>query len=239
MASKYLQIEGRTGELYEFSREEKEGFEKHVSNTGKESYRKVYKKGMFGTLQNVSIRESDWGERLSVTVKNGEDYISMQMPLYNPNGNIDNRYAESLIRFLPVLKKGQGYRFYPYAIQDKETGYYTYGVSVRLSNDPEAEQVDAKVEPHLTYSKKPSKATDIPNLEWKEIAGKNKPSAVSLEEKDTFLYKYLKEAVDGHLAYDGDQTTPLPTTEPQQTKAENKGTEGTEVTDDDLDDLPF
>lgn len=236
MATKYLQIEGRTGEIFEYSKEEKEGFKKHVSSTGKESYRKVYDKGLYGTLQNVSIRESDWGERIQVTVKNGEDYINLQIPLYTQTGNIEGRYAESIIRFLPQLQKGQGYRFYAYALDQKDSDYKTYGISVIESPNPEAEEKGPKVQPYLTYSKNPKTATEIPNLEWKVIAGKNKPTASSLENKDEFLYSYLKEAVDGYLAYDGNQSTPLPTTEPQQTKAENKETE---VTDDDLDDLPF
>lgn len=243
MATTYLQIEGKTGSVFEYSKEESSGYEKHTSINGNVSYRRYLKKGLYGTLQNISVRDSVIGQQIQISVKNDEgEYEVLQLPLYNQTGNIDNRYAESLIRFLPILKAGQNYRFYPYAIEDNKTGYTTYGVSVREVIDLENQKVGEKVEPHLTYPKKDAelKETDIPRLEWKEIAGKNKPSAVSLEQKDEFLYKHLKQAVDGHLAFEGNVSSDN-TTESNakvETKVETK-VEAKVEEDDDLDDLPF
>lgn len=242
--AKYLQIEGKSGRVFEYSKTEKEGFEKYESSTGNVSYRKYYNKGVFGTLLNVSIRDSKIGEQLQVSVKNGDDYVNLQFPLYTEKGNIDNRYAESLIRFLPNLEKGKGYRFYPYSIENEDTGFNNYGISVIESPNPEAEEKGEKVEPYLEYSKEPKGEKQIPNLEWKKVAGKNKPSAVSLEAKDEFLYGYLKQAVDGHLKYEGGSSSSSNSSS-NTTKSNSEGTTSqneapvTGGDEDEYDDLPF
>lgn len=241
--TKYLQLEGKTGRIYEYSKTEKEGFEKYESSKGNVSFRRYLNTGLYGVLQNVSVRDSKIGKQIEVAVKNDGDFHKLQLPLYSQSGDIENRYAESLIRFLPNLKKGQGYRFYPYAIDQEDSDYKMYGVSVIESPNPEAEEKGAKIEPHLTYSKEPSKDTDIPNLEWKEIAGKKKPSAVSLEKKNEFLYEYLTKATDGHLAYDGQTQSSNQSQSQNDSKPESKVDTEVPVTggdeDDDYDDLPF
>ena len=239
--AKYLQIEGKAGRVFEYSKAEKEGFEKYESSTGNVSYRKYYNKGVYGTLLNVSIRPSKIGEQLQVSVKNGDEYVNLQFPLYTEKGNIDSRFAESIIRFLPSLEKGKGYRFYPYAIEQEGTSYMNYGVSVINSPNPEAEEKGDKVEPFLEYSKTPKGDKQIPNLVWKESAGKNKPSAVSLEAKDEFLFDYLKEAVDGHLKYEGGSSNTSQESTPKDTpkSEESKPKDVTPSEPDDYDDLPF
>lgn len=241
MAATYLQLEGKTGRIYQYSKTEKEGFDKHESSGGNVTYRKYFNTGLYGTLQNVSIRESKIGEQLQISVKNGSEFINLQFPLYTQSGNIDNRYAESIIRFLPNLKKGQGYRFYPYAMEQEDSKYMKYGISVIESPNPENEEKGDKVEPFLGYNKEGEGDKIIPNLVWKEIAGKKKPSAVSLEEKDTYLYTYLKEAVDGHLAYDKNSSSSsndAPKTDnSNSTSSEPVNTD--DGADDEYDDLPF
>jgi len=238
--AKYLQIEGKTARVFEYSKTEKEGFEEYTSSTGNVSYRNYYNKGVFGTLLNVSIRDSKIGEQLQISVKNGDEYINLQFPLYTERGGIENRYAESSIRYLPVLKKGKGYRFYPYAMEQEDSKYMKYGMSVIESPNPEAEEKGEKVVPSLEYSKNPTGDTQIPNLVWKEIAGKNKPTAVSQESKDEFLYSYLKEAIEGHLKYDGG--TPSSSKESKPAPKQEEESKPKDVSDsesDDYDDLPF
>lgn len=231
----YLQLEGKTGKIYEYSKEEKEGFDKHESTKGNVSYRKYYKKGLYGTLQNVSIRDSKIGEQVQVTVKNGNEYLNLQFPLYTQSANVDNRYAESLIRFLPNLKKGVEYRFYPYAMEVEDSKYMRYGISVAIATSVSEETVGDKVEPALSYAKEPKGESEIPNLVWKQVAGKNRPTAVSQEAKDEFLYNHLKNAVEGHLAYSGSTSTSTPT----QVEEPKKEVKNTTVDTDEFDDLPF
>lgn len=236
MSKIYLQVEGKTGRVYEYSKTAKEGFEEHTSSNSNVSYRKYYNKGVFGTLLNVGVRESKIGEQLIVSLKNGNDFVNLQFALYDQNGNIENRYAESLIRFLPVLKKGEGYRFYPYAIEPEgDEKYPRYGVSVVSSANPENEEVGEKVEPYLTYSKEPSKDTDIPKAKWKMVAGKNKMIA---DDKNEFLYNHLKSAVDGHLAYEGSSNTSQTTSKPSNDLPKPSAEEAFPPNEEE-DDLPF
>lgn len=244
MGKVYLQLESKSGRIYQYSKTEQEGFEKHDNGT----FRKYWMTGLYGTLQNVSIRDSKIGEQIQLTVKNNGDYLILQFPLYTQQGNIDNRYAESLIRFLRNLTKGTGYRFYPYAMEQEDSKYLKYGMSVITSPNPEAEEKGDKVESYLTYAKVPNLETDIPNLVWKEIAGKNKPSAVSLEAKDEFLYKELVLATDGHLTYTGSagSNSVAPKTDNSnsaESKSEAKEVSSSTATDtpppDEYDDLPF
>lgn len=232
----YLQLEGATGRIFEYSKEEKEGFDKHESTKGNVSYRKYYTKGLFGELLNVGIREFSIGPQITLALKKGDDIQVLQMPLYSQDGNIDNRYAESLIRFLPNMKKGESYRLYPYAMDIKDSKYKRYGVSVHLSPDPENETKGEKVVPYLNYSKNPKEDTDIPNLEWAMKAGKNRPTGASQDIKDEFLFQHLQNAVEGHLKYEGNETeeSPLPE-QPKETPAEPVN----DLETDDYDDLPF
>lgn len=245
MAATYLQLEGKTGRIYQYSKTQKEGFDEHESSTGNVTYRKYFNTGLYGILQNVSIRDSKIGEQVQISVKNGSEYINLQFPLYTQSGNIDNRYTESLIRFLPNLKKGQGYRFYPYAMEQEDSSYMKYGMSVITSPNPEAEEKGEKVEAFLQYNKEGVGENVIPNLVWKEIAGKKKPSAVSLESKDEFLYNHLKSAVDGHLAYEKNSSSSSndsPKTDNSNSTSANQTESPKEDMDDsgdDYDDLPF
>lgn len=241
MAAKYLQLEGATGRIFQYSKTPQEGFDEHTSTKGNVSYRKYYNTGLYGVLQNVSIRDGKLGEQVQVSVKNDGEFLNLQFNLYSVGGNIDNRYAESLIRFLPNLKKGEGYRFYPYAMEQEDSKYMKYGMSVIKSPNVEAEEKGDKVEPFLSYNKEGVGENVIPNLVWKEIAGKNKPSAVSLEAKDEFLFGHLKSAVDGHLAYDKNaSTTSTPTPKTDNSNSTPTNSEAPVVDDtDEYDDLPF
>ena len=211
MSKIYLQLDYSNSQMYQYSKTNKEGFEKYESSTGNVSYRKHYPKGVFGELLNVSVRDTDFGQKLQISLKNANDFLHLQFSLYDSKDNVDSQYAESIIRFLPNLKKGESYRFFPYKItaedqkaQDAKEGkdvsgkyYDNTGMSIKTAN-LETEEALEKVEPAIPYTGKGA----IPKLEWKmNAAGKNKPSATSLEAKNEFLLKALMEAVDGHLAY--------------------------------------
>lgn len=250
MAKIYLQLDYSNSEMYEYSKTEKEGYVPYTSSTGNTTYRKHYPKGVYGTLLNVGVRESNYGDNLQVSLKNGEDFVHLQFGLYDQKGNIENRYAESLIRYIPNMKKGEGYRIFPYKIsaedqkkQDVEQGnevrgkYYDLtGVSVKYA-DVEAETVSDKVEPALLYAG--SGGDVIPRVEWKENrAGKKMPDPVALAQKNDFLLDKLMEAVEGHLAYEqgGVQSNAKPQAPKIATPQE--AFEATEIVEED-DDLPF
>lgn len=224
MSKHYLSIDFKSSQLFEYSKEAKEGFEPQEGRSG---YRRFLNEGITGELLNVGVRDSKIGQQINVALKdeNG-DYNYIQIGLYDQKGNVDGSFGESLIRYLPHLKKGETYRFYPYNLtaetqksndesQGKEvrSKYYDQrGISVKLNGDTKVDTI--------SYNKRGEKDSNkIPNLEWKEVLGKNKPTAVSLEAKNEFLLSIVSNAVDGHLKYEGN-TTSTPTTQKQETKFE-------------------
>lgn len=90
------------------------------------------------------------------------------------------------------------------------------GVTVRCG--------ETKIEPTLTYQSESNPNGDIPRLEWKEKAGKNRPTAVSKEAKLDYLYDVLLKQVDRLKYEDNGQTTtaPTPTTTPAPKQQEEQ-----------------
>jgi hypothetical protein len=203
MNKNYLQLEFSTGLFFKYSKNEEQGYEKHVSTKGNTSYRKYYKDGITGILESVSIYEGSFGNQISMNIKNGEDVFYVPVDIADQKGNIDT-YAESLIKLLPNLEKGQevtvrGYNFIPEG--DK---YSKIGISISSNGE--------KLKGALTnaYVNKEGKTVDgdIPALVWKKDAlGKNKPSAVSQEAKNDYLLEVLKTQTD-RLQWVKDGATP-------------------------------
>ena len=208
MSKIYLQIDGKSGRLYEYSKDQKEGFEEYTNTAGSVSFRKYYNRGAYGTLLNVGVRDSKLGQQISTVLKLKNDYIYLQMHLYDTKGNVENRYAESFIRFLGNLKKGTAYRLFPYCIEDAIEAsngktYNSYGVSVALADlSGEEPTTEDKVEAALIYSKDKTGDNIIPSLVFEKKLGKNRPTAISIATKNEFLLSVLESAVDGHLKYE-------------------------------------
>ena len=252
MGKVYLQLDYSNSEMYEYSKTEKEGFEAHTSSTGNTTYRKHYPKGVFGELLNIGIKETDFGDKLQVSLKHNDDFVHMQFSLYDQKGNVDNRYAEDLIRYVGNLKKGGAYRFYPYKLSaddqrksDEERGaevrsryYDRYGVSVKTA-DLGNEVALEKVEPALMYGGDGDNA--IPKVTWSmNRAKKNVQNPVELAKKNEFLLDKLMQAVEGHLAYEANASEQAPVQ--QNAKPSKKVPTATpqEAFDiQDEDDLPF
>jgi len=219
--SKYLNLDWNKSQMYEWSQTQQEGSEPAQNGNG---FRKYYDKGVVGELQNVGVLEGKFGHQISISVKDGNgDFLNLLFSLYDQKGNVDNQYAESVIRFLPNLQKGQTYRFYPYRIdaetqknQDQEAGkevrnkyYDNTGISIKTEDGE-------KVEAALQYTGKGKNV--IPKLVWKENAmGQNRPTAVSVEEKNEFLLTHLKNATEGHLKFEKSNTS-----EPKQNNSTPK-----------------
>ncbi|MCB1711322.1 MAG: hypothetical protein KDH96_02215 [Candidatus Riesia sp.] len=255
--AKYLQLDYANSQFYEYSKDKKDGFESHKNSKGTESFRKYYKAGVYGTLMNVSIRDSFNGSKIiSVALKDANnDFLYLQFDLLNTNGSVEAKYAEHIIRHLGNMKKGEDYRIFPYKLDaesqkkyDEDNGnevkdkyYDSHGVSIKTANLSE-EKVLAKVEPFLVYSGEGDNV--IPSLDWKADPvdeTKKKPTGASKDAKDTFLKIALKNAVDGHLKYeqtDSDSSTEGESTTTSESKPVAKPQTSSEDVDED-DDLPF
>jgi hypothetical protein len=199
----YLQLEASTGSLYEYSKTEKDGFERNVyvgkDGVEKISYRRYHKEGIFGTLRSIRRREAEMDGKkvLQVSVamvSEDNDVYYISFPLKNGKGDIQD-YAVSVLSYLPNLKEGTAYRFFPYAIEDKETKRKTYGVSIMYARLSDRAVDKTNKIPRLTYEigdgnggvKTPG---DIPRLEWEMVMDKPTPNA---KKRNDYLWNIFKE----------------------------------------------
>lgn len=245
MNKNYLQLEFSTGLFFIYSKDEKQGYDKHTSTKGNVSYRKYYKDGITGVLESVSIYEGKFGNQISMSIKDGNEVYYVPVDIADQKGNVDT-YAESLIKFLPQLEKGMNVTVKAYNFIPEGDRYSKIGISLAINGE--------KVKSEMTnayYNKEGELvAGDIPAMAWKKDAlGKNKPTAVSLEAKNDYLLEVLKVQTDRLKWVQGEnstatQTTPAPVAEAPKnevpTASPSQAFEpATNVNEQDFQDLPF
>lgn len=229
MANKvYLQVEFGSGNLYEYSKDEKEGFEKFESKNNKISYRRYFKRGIFGAYRGVSIRESNFGKKVSILMEGKDNtFYYIELPLFNQNKSI-SPYAESLIRYLPFMKEGYGYRVFPYAMEREGTEYKSYGVSVSHADVIQEAVIENYNLEKLSYPKKGEDGKmidgDIPQIVWEESIDGEKE--MNRKERDKYLYSILAEHVSEQTSVKATVTIDGP---PQPVDFSNSGSPKKEV----------
>lgn len=226
MTKNYLQLEFTTGLFFKYSKDEEQGYEKHTSSKGNVSYRKYYKEGVSGVLESVSIFEGKFGNQIALNIKNGDEVFYTPVDIADQKGNVDT-YAESLIKLLPQLNKGDEVTVRAYNFKPDGEAYSKIGVSISVGG------VKLKSEMSNAYYKDGALVEgDIPAIVWKKDAlGKNKPSAVSLEAKNDYLLEVLKVQTE-RLKWGGNSSQP-------KTEAASKVDESKSFTADKHSDLPF
>lgn len=233
MSKVFLKVEGSTGKMFETIKEEREGYEKYTSSTGKVSYRKHFK-DITGELLNTEIRDTDWGQRFGVSLKNGETTFKLELNIYSQDGNIENRYMESILKLLPLLNKGETYTISSYNFTPEGEKYPKTGVSIKKGTE--------KLKSTLTnaYYTKDGELVpgDIPAIKWVEKLGKRRPSAVSLEQKDEYLIDLLTKHND-RLKWVSGSTSQDATPIEQKKKEEAPKAAAAVVAEIEDDDLPF
>lgn len=212
MANIYLQVDYKTGNIFQYSKTNQEGYESHINTKGTESWRKIYKKGLYAKLESVSIRDTDFGKEVSLATKLGNgDNAYLNFPLFDQKKNIAS-YAESLIGILPSLKLGESYRFFPYNIKGDNDKYANLGVSVVLADLASESVIEGAEKPaRLSYSyTKDGVAVvgDIPAIVWEEdYTGATTMNATA---KNKYLYEVLVKFTSSTPAQAPTQT-PAPT----------------------------
>ena len=88
MKKMYLQLEFMTGKVFEYSKEPQEGYVEFTSTKGNKSYRK-YHQGITGELDSVSIRDTNFGQELSVTLKSDEASMYLNFALKDQKDFVD------------------------------------------------------------------------------------------------------------------------------------------------------
>ena len=211
MNKNYLQLEFSTGLFFKYSKNEEQGYEKHISTKGNTSYRKYYKEGITGVLESVSIYEGSFGNQISLNVKNGNDVYYVPVDIADQKGNVDT-YAESLIKFLPQLEKGMNIAVRGYNFTPEGDKYAKIGISVSVNG----QKIKANMSNAYFNKEGVLVPGDIPAVAWKKDAlGKNKPTAVSLEAKNDFLLEVLKRETERLKWVQGENSSAPPTETPK------------------------
>jgi hypothetical protein len=172
MANRYLQIEFKSGNLFEYSKDQKEGFEEHKNSKGNLSYRKYHKSGIYGIYKGTTIRDTDFGKEVSVHMVDSDNVNNfINFPLFDQSKNIA-AYAESLITVLPAMQQDYVYRILPYSMEKEGSKYKSYGISVKHADMIEKTvREDYPLERlSYTYTKKDGEVVqgDIPAVVWKD-----------------------------------------------------------------------
>ena len=239
MNKNYLQLEFSTGLFFKYSKNEEQGYEKHVSTKGNTSYRKYYKEGITGVLESVSIYEGSFGNQISLNIKNGNDVYYVPVDIADQKGNVDT-YAESLIKFLPQLEKGMNIAVRGYNFTPEGDKYAKIGISVSVNG----QKIKANMSNAYFNKEGVLVPGDIPAVAWKKDAlGKNKPTAVSLEAKNDFLLEVLKRETERLKWVQGENSSAPPTETPKNavpTATPAQAVEpATNVNSTPMDELPF
>lgn len=201
MNKKYLELDERKAQFFEFSKEPKDGFEKNEPENGKISYRKYYDKGVKGVLKYINEREDEFKngkvKKLSLVLDNGEDRFYVNFNILTAKGNM-GQFVEQFIPMLPNMKQGESYRIYPYEMPseytDKDGNARTgtnRGVSVYtwdLANDTKLVKVDR--------AHRFGKDGDIPDVIWTKVTKMGETKNIKDDtERLNFLYDVLQKSL--------------------------------------------
>lgn len=201
MSKHYLNV-NYDGQIFEYSGTEQDGFVKHTSTTGKESFRKYYNKGVEGKLLWINRKNNpNLHNREEVEIVLGSDNTTyyLNFTVYGQDNFLDT-YTEKLVTFLPKLERGVVYNINNWFLKKGDTingntvERNVKGLTVKVA--------DTKIEPALTYKTDENPKGDIPALVWKEKGDKKVHSAASKEERSDYLYDVLVKETD-RLKYEG------------------------------------
>lgn len=239
MATNYLQVNYSDGSIFKYSKTEQEGYVPHTNTKGTVSYRKIYNKGLYGTLKGVTVRDSDFGKEISIQVQDKVgDTNYLNLPLFDAKKNLAS-YAESFITVLPQLKVGNPYRFYAYNIQEEGQKYSKVGISVAHA-DLEAETADKENKiPKLTYSYTKNGEEvkgDVPAILWEEDFDGSR--TMNAKAKNKYLYDILMANTSQGTTNSTPSQAPPKNQVPQGSPKEAFEPAG-KVKEDKFDDLPF
>ncbi len=196
----YLKVNYSNGAIQESSKEPQEGFEKNEWSVGNKSgvnYKKIYREPVEGTLVDVKFRDTQYGQRVSFTLK-GDEYYNIEFPFLM--GEEANPFTTDFVRQLPNLQKGRTYTVNAYVYQPENAKYPYRGFTFRVDGE--------KVEKALSYQSAKNEDGDIPSIVWEEKMGKKKPN---FDNRNEYLYNFLQKQIGENFAKDENSSTPEPT----------------------------
>lgn len=262
----YLELDFKTGRFYDYSKTEKEGYEKYESSTGRVSYRKYFFKGIYGKLKSIYVKEdSRFGLQLKIILENGDQWYMLKMGVFSGNGRLDT-YMESLAGVMGNLEIGEDYRFFGYSMDVDLDGGGTAtrrGIVVHtatLDGNGEGEKGE-KLQRTIKYLKREEEwdgesTNVVPKLVFKKgMTGGLTPSAGSIAEKKEFFEDLIQaelNRMDTSKDSDSEEQKPAEAPKPKAKPAKAPKAKlplvaakdafepaAADLDDDDDDDLPF
>lgn len=154
----YLQIDYTRGSLYVYSKDEKDGYEKHVSTKGNVSYR-MYVNAVTGVIQTAYIRDSKFGGKdFILTLSDGDERYSIIFP------QADSAY-QSLAKLLPNIDVSKLVRISVYNAEYNGKTYLNVSVSYPNELNDEGKATMVKWEDLPKAKQRPSGKWDFGDVE--------------------------------------------------------------------------
>ena len=119
----YLQLDYGKKSMYIYSPDEKDGYEKHTSNSGKVTYRK-YVNAVTGKVTGAYFRDNNFGgTNFNLVFEDGDEKYSVQM-------SIDDSVFSNLARSIKNIDVSKDLRFSVYESKSKTSDKTYFGLSV-------------------------------------------------------------------------------------------------------------
>lgn len=209
----YLQLDFGKKSMYIYSGEEKEGFEKHTSAKGKETYRQ-YVNAISGKITSAYFRDGSFGPEFVLIFTDEDGRYSVQM-------GIEDSIFQNLARSIKNIDVSKTVRFSVYGTKSKTSDKVYFSLSLSYPED-----LDSEGKPTL--------------IEWGEElpAGKQlRNGKWDFSEANDEAYGRVEEFIKSN-SFDTQTNTQVET--PKEEKpVKNKKEKTKPDTEDDDDDLPF
>ena len=128
----YLQLDYGKKSMYIYSPDEKEGYEKHTSNSGKVTYRK-YVNAVSGKIDGAYFRDNNFGGKDFILVlKDGDEKYSVQM-------SIDDSVFTNVARSIKNVDVSKELRFSVYESRSKTSDKTYFGTSLSYPKELDSE----------------------------------------------------------------------------------------------------
>lgn len=206
----YLQLDFGRKSLYIYSAEEKEGYEKHTTNSGKVSYRQ-YVNAVSGKVTGAYFRDGNFGGTEFVMIfSDGDAKYSVQM-------GVEESVFQTIARSIKNIDISKEVRLAVYESKSKTSDKTYFGVSLSYPQELNDEGKATFVE----WGEELPKGKQLRNGKW-DFSAVNDEAYGRVEE-------FIKEN-----GFDKPQTQNDP-----QAQSENQKPQSNSTNDVDDDDLPF
>ena len=154
-ATTYLQLDYSKKSMYIYSPDEKDGYEKHTSNSGKVTYRK-YVNAVTGKVTGAYFRDNNFGgTNFNLVFEDGDEKYSVQM-------SIDDSVFTNVARSIKNVDVSKELRFSVYESRSKTSDKTYFGTSLSYPKELDSEGKSKLVE----WAEELPKGKQLRNGKW-------------------------------------------------------------------------